>query len=397
MPNDNRHFAIVVKPVGSMCNLRCSYCYYLGKQKVHGGSVMNDAVLERYIQQVVAIHGKHAEIEFAWHGGEPTLAGIEFYKRAVALQAKYAAGRRVLNTLQTNGTLLNDDWCAFFKDHDFRIGISIDGPEPLHNAYRKNIHGEGTFRQVMRGVELLQKNDVPYNTLTTVNAVNQDFGAEVYAFMRNISNYMQFLPVVECLENGETGKQPLHMLMDTPSVPVALPPGIDSPDVNQPRQFAPFNVSPQGYGRFLCDVFDAWHSADVGRKFVQIIEATVGNMMRKPAGLCVHEAVCGHCAVVERAGDVYRCDRFVFDQYKVGNVMQTPLADMMESNRAFGEYKLESLPAACLHCDVVDLCFGGCPKDRLIERLTLYGVERRNYLCEGYKQFFTKVKNTPIK
>lgn len=392
MPNDNRHFAIVVKPVGSLCNLRCSYCYYMGKQTVPGGAVMNDAVLERYIQQVVAIHGKHAEIEFAWHGGEPTLAGIEFYQRALALQAKYAADRRVLNTLQTNGTLLNDAWCTFFKDHDFRIGISIDGPERLHNAYRKDIHGEGTFRQVMRGVELLQKHGVPYNTLTTVNAVNQNFGAEVYAFMRSISNYMQFLPVVECLENSEAVSQSMGLSKGTNSMPVALPPGITSPDVNMPRQFAPFNVSPQGYGRFLCDVFDAWYSADVGRKFVQIIEATVGNMMRKPAGLCVHEAVCGHCAVVERAGDVYRCDRFVFDQYKVGNVMQTPLADMMESNRAFGEYKLESLPAACLHCDVVDLCFGGCPKDRLIERLTLYGLERRNYLCEGYKQFFTKVK-----
>lgn len=377
MPNDYRHYSIVVKPVGSACNLRCSYCYYLDKKSGASKGVMSDELLENYIRQVVAIHGDKAEIEFAWHGGEPTLAGIPFYRKALQLQEKYASGRRVLNTLQTNGTLLDDDWCRFFAEHRFRIGVSIDGPEHLHDAYRKDASGRGTFRQVMKAVDLLQKHRVDYNTLSTVNACNAIHGEEVYRFLRDISDYMQFLPVVECV-----GTQ--H--------PVALPPGIYSPDAMNPRQTASYNVSAEAYGKFLCDVLDTWASMDVGKKFVQTIEAGIGNLMRRPAGLCVHEAVCGHCAVVERGGDVYRCDRFVFDEYRIGNLQDTPLGQMMETNRAFGEYKLESLPSKCLHCDVVELCFGGCPKDRLLEQRTLYGMERTNYLCLGYKMFFRHLK-----
>lgn len=376
---DNRHYAIVVKPVGAVCNLRCNYCYYLGKKSGHHTAVMSDDVLESYISQVVAIHGKNAEIEFAWHGGEPTLAGLSFFEKVLALQNKYASGRRVLNTLQTNGTLLNDAWCAFFKVNNFRIGISVDGPEYLHNAYRKDISGRGTFASVMRGVELLQKHNVDYNTLTTVNAINAQHGTELYNFLRSFSDYMQFLPVVECINDKQC---------------IALPPGVDSPPADTIRQMAPYNVQPQAYGQFLCEVLDAWKQQDMGRKFVQIIEATIGNMMRKPAGLCVHEAVCGHCAVVERDGDVYRCDRFVFDEYKIGNILTSPLHDMMQTNRTFGEYKIDSLPSKCLHCEVVELCFGGCPKDRLLEQMTFNGLEKRNYLCEGYKLFFKKMKST---
>ena len=377
MPNDYRHYAIVVKPVGPVCNLRCDYCYYLDKKIGNDKGLMSDDVLENYIRQVVAIHGWMAEIEFAWHGGEPTIAGIPFFEKALKLQEKYANGRRVLNTLQTNGTLLNDDWCRFFAKHDFRIGISIDGPEHLHDIYRKDASGNGTFTQVMKALELLQRHGVSYNTLTTVNASNANHGREVYLFLRSISNYMQFLPVVECV-GAEAN--------------VALPPGIDSPGATELRQMAPFNVPAEAYGKFLCDVLYLWTNMDKGRKFVQVIESAIGNLTRRPAGLCVHEAVCGHCAVVERGGDVYRCDRFVFDEYKIGNIKDTPLEVMMETNRAFGEYKLESLPSKCLHCDVVDLCFGGCPKDRLVERMTFHGVERQNYLCPGYQQFFRHLK-----
>lgn len=378
MPNSKRHYAIVVKPVGAACNLRCNYCYYLGKECNHTQGIMSDDLLSEYIRQVIAIHGKEAEIEFAWHGGEPTLAGIDFFKKAIMLQKQYGKNRKILNTLQTNGTTLNDEWCEFFTDNNFRIGISIDGPEPLHNTYRKDNFGNGTFDKVMQAVALLQKHQTLYNTLTTVNATNASHAIEVYKFLRTITDYMQFLPVVECCGWRHN---------------VALPPGIYSPDELISRQYAPYNVPAEQYGEFLCNIFDYWLQNDVGRKFVQIFESTIGNHTRQPAGLCVHEAVCGHCAAIERNGDVFRCDRYVFDEYRMGNIKETTLESIMESNRAFGEYKLESLPSRCLHCDVVELCFGGCPKDRLIEQLTFNGIERRNYLCSGYQKFFRHFKN----
>jgi uncharacterized protein len=254
--------------------------------------------------------------------------------------------------------------------------LSIDGPEHLHNIYRKDAHGEGTFSRTMHGLELLLKHGVEFNTLTTVNAANATHASEVYRFLREFSNYMQFLPVVESLPHHGSGN-------------VALPPGIYS---NQPRCLAPFTVPAEDYGRFLCTILDEWSRHDVGRKFVQVIEAAIGNLTRRPAGLCVHEAVCGHCGVIEKNGDLYRCDRYVFPEYRVGNILKAPLYDMMETNRKFGEYKLDSLPSVCLHCDVADLCFGGCPKDRLDERMTLNGPERRNYLCPGYRMFFSYFK-----
>lgn len=391
--DDFRHYAIEVKPIGAACNLRCEYCYYLGKEKTLSspssggeGPLMSDEVLERYIQQVVAIHGRQAEIEFAWHGGEPTLCGIPFFERAMDLQQKYGANRRILNTLQTNGTLLTDDWCRFFRDHNFRIGLSIDGPEPLHNIYRNDAHGEGTFWKTMHGMELLQKHGVEFNTLTTVNAANVAHAAQVYDFLRQFSNFMQFLPVVESLSENQTGN-------------VGLPPGLYTTE--RSGQLAPFSVPAEAYGKFLCTILDQWMKKDVGRKFVQVIEAAIGNLTRRPAGLCVHEAVCGHCGVIEKNGDLYRCDRYVFPEYRVGNILDAPLHEMMQTNRRFGEFKLESLPSQCLHCDVADLCFGGCPKDRLLERLTaavtpsgpVPQVERRNYLCPGYKMFFQYVRH----
>ena len=373
--DDLRHYAIEVKPIGAACNLRCQYCYYLAKGSGHaaGPSLMTDEVLENYIRQVIDIHGRYAEIEFAWHGGEPTMCGIPFFERAMALQQQYGEGRQILNTLQTNGTLLTDEWCQFFRNHQFRIGISIDGPEHLHNIYRKDARGEGTFSRTMHGLDLLLKHGVDFNTLTTVNAANASHAAEVYQFLRSFSNYMQFLPVVESMPLNDSQKN------------VALPPGIYS---HQPRNLAPFSVQPEAYGKFLCTIFDEWSRRDVGRKYVQVIEAAIGNLTHRPAGLCVHESVCGHCGVIEKNGDLYRCDRYVFPEYRIGNILQGSLHDMMQTNRKFGEYKLDSLPSACLHCDVAHLCFGGCPKDRLVERITLNGPERRNYLCPGYKMFF---------
>ena len=389
--DDLRHYAIEVKPVGAACNLRCEYCYYLGKgsSETAAPALMSDTVLDNYIRQVIAIHGRRAEIEFAWHGGEPTIAGIPFFERAMLLQQKYGAGRRILNTLQTNGTLLTDDWGRFFRDHHFRIGISIDGPEHLHNIYRKDARGEETFQKTIHGLELLQKHGIEFNTLTTVNAANAAHAEEVYNFLRQFSDYMQFLPVVECMPETAVGN-------------VALPPGLYSltshhiPEQSSPTRslstLTSYSVSSDAYGRFLCTITDLWLKHDVGHKFVQVIEAAIGNLTRRPAGLCVHEAVCGHCGVIEKNGDLYRCDRYVFPEYRIGNILDDSLYDMMQTNRRFGEYKLDSLPHQCLHCDVADLCFGGCPKDRLIERMTLNGVERRNYLCDGYRQFFQHIK-----
>lgn len=399
--DDFRHYAIEVKPIGAACNLRCEYCYYLGKGSGDKAApaLMADDVLENYIRQVIDIHGQYAEIEFAWHGGEPTMCGIPFYEKAMALQQKYGKGRRILNTLQTNGTLLTDDWCQFFHDNQFRIGLSIDGPEHLHNIYRKDAHGEGTFARTMHGHELLQKHGVEFNTLTTVNAANADHAKEVYNFLREFSNFMQFLPVVE----RRTTPQPLSGKERDGHIPVAIPPGLyTSPKTREGQGeeivLAPFSVSAEAYGKFLCTVFDEWARKDIGKKFVQVIEATIGNLTHRPAGLCVHESVCGHCGVIEKNGDLYRCDRYVFPEYRAGNIMTDNLYNLMQTNRQFGEYKLENLPPACLHCDVVELCFGGCPKDRIEERLAFsaeYGkpiVERRNYLCSGYKMFFQYIK-----
>lgn len=379
MQNEDRHFSVIVKPIGAACNLSCTYCYYKGKICGDVGLVMSDDVLEQYIRNIIAIHGCHAEIEFAWHGGEPTLAGMDFYAKAVSLQHRYGENRNILNTLQTNGTLLNDEWCRFFAENRFRIGISIDGPQPLHDAYRIDARGKGSFDRVMHGIDLLRKYGVPFNTLTTVNAINVSHATEVYRFLRSVSDYMQFLPVAECVY---------------PDKSIALPPGLYSANTCKEGQRANFNVPPIDYGRFLCSVFDVWRQEDVGKKFVQIFEATFGNMMRCPAGVCVHEAVCGHCAAVECNGDVYRCDRYVFDEYKMGNIMKMSLGEMMESNRDFGEYKLDSLSSACLHCDVADLCFGGCPKDRFATYLSEDGEEPQNYLCEGYRLFFRHVKQS---
>lgn len=384
MPNkDYRCYAVMVKPVGSTCNLRCDYCYYLGK-KTDGDRIMDDELLEHYVRELIAIHGNKAEIEFAWHGGEPTCCGIAFFEKAMRLQEKYGAGKRILNTLQTNGTLLNDDWCRFFKDNGFRIGISIDGPQRLHDIYRHDMTGRGTFHKVMDAIGLLQKHGVEYNTLTTVNAINESCGAEAYEFLRTITDFMQFLPVVERTDSDNR---------------VQLPPGLYTEGAVSVVQLAPFSTSSEGYGHFLCEVFDCWRQKDIGNKFVQIFEASIGNLTRRPAGLCVHESVCGHCAVIERNGDTYRCDRYVFDNYRMGNLTQTTLQQMMDSNRSFGEYKLESLPSRCLHCDVVEMCFGGCPKDRIVEQLSLNGVLRYNYLCPSYRLFFryfkAKIKSQP--
>jgi uncharacterized protein len=373
--DDTRTYAMLAKPVSGACNLACEYCYYAGKEKaLHIGTArMSDETLESYIRQSLAMHGSKARVEFAWHGGEPTLAGQDFYEKAVQLQERYGKGRNIINTLQTNATLLSDDLCRFFKENHFLLGVSIDGPEKLHNAYRKTKDGQGSFDKTLRGMELLKKHEVSFNTLTTVNRINQEHPQEVYDFLREWTDWMQFLPVVESVP-AEYEKEKGQIF--------AVPPGIHSIKIKHPVM--PFSVTPKGYGAFLCAVFDIWKEKDAGRKHVQLIDVAMGNLNGIPSGLCVHNPLCGHSGCVEANGDVYACDRYAFDDYRLGNIMETGLDELMEANRDFGMHKMYGLPEKCLDCPEIRLCFGGCPKNRL--------WENRNYLCEGYLKFFSHVR-----
>jgi uncharacterized protein len=376
---DSRTYAIIAKPIGAACNLRCRYCYYLEKKDLMAqkDKLMSELVLEAYIRQNLAIHGQNADVEFAWHGGEPTLAPLDFYKKALAFQDQYGSGRSIRNTLQTNATLLTDSWCEFFAAHNFLIGVSIDGNTVLHDAYRLDLRG-GTFDQTMNGLKLLQKHGVSYNTLTTVNAINSKHPRDVYLFLREISDFMQFLPVVECLPASYEAATGQHF---------AMPAGIHSPAMKHP--LTNFSVTADDYGSFLCTVFDLWKQHDIGKKHVQVIESTLANLNHQPAGVCVHEAICGHAGVIEKNGDLFCCDRYAFEAYKLGNILDTPLGELMEKNRQFGMNKTMGLPDECLDCEHIRLCFGGCPKDRFL--LSKDGQNGKNYLCEGYRHFFEHI------
>lgn len=374
MATDNRTYAMLAKPVSSACNLRCEYCYYIGKKQLLQQNVsrMSYDILETYTCQMLSMHGKDATVEFAWHGGEPLLAGLPFYREAIRLQKKYGKDRKILNTLQTNATLLDDEWCRFFKANGFLLGVSIDGPEELHNAYRRTENGEASFALTMRGVELLKKHHIPFNALTTVNAVNMDRPLEVYHFIRELTDYMQFLPVVESMPTiyeREAGQQ------------FAIPQGIHSAKIKHP--VAAFSVTPEGYGRFLCAIYDEWIKEDNGKKHIQFFDVALENKQGHPSSLCVHNPLCGHSGCVEANGDVYACDRYAFADYRLGNLTQTPLRDLMEKNRTFGMHKTYGLPDECFDCPYIRLCFGGCPKDR--------PWDGKNYLCEGYRMIFQRM------
>ena len=365
---------MLVKPVSSACNLRCEYCYYSGKKALLHveNSRMSKGILEAFTRQSLAMQGRDAVVEFAWHGGEPTIAGISFYEEALRLQRKYGQGRMVLNTMQTNATLLTGEWCRFFKANDFLIGVSIDGPEPLHNAYRKTADGRGSFTETMRGIELLQKHGVAFNTLTTVNRINMEQPLAVYRFLRELTDFMQFLPVVERMPaQYETEDGQLF----------ATPPGLYSIKFKHP--LTDFSVTSEGYGGFLCAIWDEWKKYDSDKKHIQLFDVTIGNLRGIPSSLCVHNPLCGHSGCVEANGDVYSCDRYAFPAYKLGNITGTSLGELMEQNRDFGMHKTYGLPEECLDCRYIKLCFGGCPKDRL--------WDSKNYLCTGYKMFFDKV------
>jgi uncharacterized protein len=334
---------------------------------------MDDELLEEYTKQVISVHGQDAEIEFAWHGGEPTLAGRGFFEKALTFQEKYGKGRTVRNSLQTNATILDEELCRLFRNHGFLLGVSVDGPDDLHNRFRGN-----TFSEVMKGIELLHKHRVSFNTLTAVHAGNWREPERVYNFLRELTDHMQFLPVIELLPAQYEVERGMRL---------AQPPGVYSRRGGQSA--AEFSLTPEGFGVFLCGVLDVWKRKDRGKKFVQMFETTLGAILGKKGGLCTHDAICGHCACVLNNGDVYCCDRYCYENYRLGNMRTEPLEKFLEKNREFGMYKTYGLTDICYDCEYVKLCFGGCPKDRI--RAAAGGDGYNNYICESYRHFFATV------
>ena len=365
-------FSVMAKPAGSSCNLRCKYCYYLEKGKFYSSSdshVMDGESLEIFIKDYIESQPSEV-ITFNWHGGEALLRPLDFYKKIISLQKKYGVGREITNTIQTNGTLLTAEWCEFFKENNWLVGLSIDGPQRLHDYYRLSHKGGSSFNEVMRGIDLLNKNGVEWNILATVNAVNADYPEETYTFLKNLgTQFIQFTPVVERIK--ESG------MLATP--------------LDDDAVIADFSVSPEKWGRFMCKIFDIWVKSDVGRIYVQLFDATLANRMGVPSPVCTMAKNCGDALAVEFNGDVYSCDHFVFPKYKLGNIHRQPLWKMSISSqqKKFGSKKSDSLPKKCLECPHLWGCHGECPRNRFIK--TEEKGKRINYLCEGYKMFFEHV------
>ena len=367
-------FTIMVKPVGSRCNLNCSYCYYLDKELLgdRDSKIMSDATLERLIKEYIGANDVPT-VSFCWHGGEPLIAGLNFFRRVVELQRKYAAGKRIENSVQTNGTLIDNEWSLFFADNGFLVGISVDGPEHIHDANRRNTGGGASFDRVMRGVESLRRNSTEFNTLTAVSRTSEGRGAEIYRFCKSIgSRFMQFLPVVEHVRDVEGYSRP-----------VIAHPGEEG---SRPAEWS---ISGEGYGRLLIDIFDQWVVTDVGRYFVQIFDATLAGRCSVRPGICTMCETCGDSLVVERNGDVYSCDHFVYPEFRLGNVADDDLRGLYRGRRHFdfSISKRENLPVECRRCDYLTLCRGECPK----HRFTGSGFTdelKMNNLCQGLRLFF---------
>lgn len=367
---------IMAKPAGSLCNLACKYCYYLEKSNLYQDNpkhIMSDELLEKFIKEYIEAQTM-PQVLFAWHGGETLMRPISFYEKVISLQQKYACGRTVDNCIQTNGTLLNDDWCRFFHDNNWLVGISIDGPQEFHDEYRKNKQGKPSFVKVMQGISLLNKHHVEWNALAVVNDYNADYPLEFYHFFKQIGcRYIQFAPIVERILPHSDGR---HL--------AAVNEGTE-------EGLADFSITPEQWGNFLCTIFDEWVREDVGEYFIQLFDATLANWVGSQPGICMLAKTCGHAGVMEFNGDVYSCDHFVFPEYKLGNIYTHSLVEMMYSERQlrFGKNKFDSLPSQCKECEFLFACNGECPKNRFMK--TASGEPGLNYLCKGYFQFFKHV------
>lgn len=367
---------VMLKPAGAHCNLACKYCYYLEKNNLYQNShrhLMSDDMLEQFTREYIEAQTM-PQVLFTWHGGEPLMRSIDFYKKALALQKKYAHGKQIDNVIQTNGTLLTDEWCEFFAQNHWLVGISIDGPQEYHDHYRVTPDGKPSWEKVMQGISLLKKHRVEWNAMAVVNAYNAEHPLEFYHFFRdNGCQYLQFTPIVERLTEHEDGRT-LASLADDREIPLA-----DA------------SVTPQQWGNFLCTIFGDWVRHDVGKTFVEIFDCTLANWMGVLPGICAYSKECGHAGVMEHNGDVYSCDHFVFPEYKLGNIREQSLIDMLygEKQQAFSRLKHTSLPRQCKECDMEFACHGECPKNRFEK--DKYGEPGLNYLCQGYYQYYTHV------
>ena len=382
MMNDNiatpfaKPLYVMLKPAGAHCNLACKYCYYLEKNNLYQNShrhLMSDEMLEQFTREYIEAQTM-PQVLFTWHGGEPLMRSIDFYKKALALQKKYAHGKQIDNVIQTNGTLLTDEWCEFFAKNHWLVGISIDGPQEYHDHYRVTPAGKPSWEKVMQGIQLLKKHRVEWNAMAVVNAYNAEHPLEFYHFFRdNGCQYLQFTPIVERLTEHKDGRT-LASLADDREIPLA-----DA------------SVTPQQWGNFLCTIFDDWVRHDVGKTFVEIFDCTLANWMGVLPGICAYSKECGHAGVMEHNGDVYSCDHFVFPEYKLGNIRDQSLIDMLygEKQQAFSRLKHTSLPRQCKECDMEFACHGECPKNRFEK--DKYGEPGLNYLCQGYYQYYSHV------
>lgn len=363
---------LMAKPIGAKCNLRCSYCYYLEKSDLiesDSRPLMSDRVLERFIKSYIEAQ-TGPWVQFSWHGGEAMMLPLDFFRKVIELQNCYADGRNIANSIQTNGTLLTDEWCQFLKQNNWLVGVSIDGPKEIHDVFRKDASGRGSFDRVMAGIRLLQKHGVEWNAMAVVNNLNVKQPEEFYTFFKQIGcQYLQFTPIVErYTESGLLAS------------------------AEQDGEISAQSVSAEEWGEFLCRIFDIWVRNDVGKTFVQLFDATLANWLGVMPGLCTMGRQCGHAGVIEHNGDVYSCDHFVFPQYRIGNILTHTVTEMMAGagQNEFSRRKTDGLSTRCRKCEFLFACHGECPKNRFVK--TEKGVPPQNYLCEGYRRFFSHVK-----
>lgn len=367
---------VMIKSAGASCNLACDYCYYLEKKNLYAESkrhLITDELLEKFTKEYIELQTSDSVL-FTWHGGEPMMRPVKFYERALELQRKYAGNKHIDNCFQTNGTLITDEWARFFKKNNFLVGVSIDGTQDMHDCYRRNRFGKASWEQVMRGIRTLNRHDVMWNAMAVVNDVNVERPLEFYRFFKEIGcRYIQFTPIVERYFRHPDGRM------------------LASPIEGAIAEMTPFSITPEAWGRFLNAIFDEWVRHDVGEFFIQIFDSTLANWVGQPPSVCSLAETCGHATAMEHNGDLYVCDHFVFPEFKLGNLNNTPLKDLtsQQSLRTFGQNKKRLLTRQCQECEFLMACHGECPKNRF--STSADGERGHNYLCQGYHAFFSHV------
>lgn len=372
----SRPLYVMLKPVGAACNLRCHYCYYLEKACLYKDSskrVLSEEMLDQFTKEYIEAQTMN-DVLFTWHGGEPLMRPLSFYRKALELQKKYGRGRNISNVIQTNGTLLTDEWCRFLHENNWLVGVSIDGPQEFHDEYRRTASGGPSWAKVMRGIQLLNKHHVEWNAMAVVNDFNADYPLDFYHFFKEMGcRFIQITPVVERMVNHADGRH-LATLTDDATAPVT-----------------DFSVTPEQWGRFLCAIFDEWVRNDVGQTYVELFDCILANWVGVTPGICVYAKECGHAGIMEFNGDVYSCDHFVFPEYRLGNIREKTITEMLygEQQQQFSRLKSQSLPKECKKCEWEFACHGECPRTRFIK--DVYGNPGKNYLCEGYRMFFRHI------